>query len=248
MAGHNKWSKIKRKKGVTDARRSKVWARISRDITVASREGGGDAGMNPRLALAIEKAKAENMPKDNIERAVKRGTGEIEGQDYVEATYEGYGPHGVAIFVEALTENTNRTVADLRHLFTKAGGSLGQSGSVGYLFDRKGVFDIPANQTDELTLFELAVDAGAEDVVQDEDSFVVTCPVEMFSSVQTALEGAGIIPDDASLQRIANTTVQLEPDKAVKIARLLEKIEDHQDVQAIFSTMEMDDATLAAIA
>ena len=248
MAGHNKWSKIKRKKGVTDARRSKVWARISRDITVASREGGGDAGMNPRLALAIEKAKAENMPKDNIERAVKRGTGEIEGQDYVEATYEGYGPHGVAIFVEALTENTNRTVADLRHLFTKAGGSLGQSGSVGYLFDRKGVFDIPANQTDELTLFELAVDAGAEDVVQDEDSFVVTCPVEIFSSVQTALEGAGIIPDDASLQRIANTTVQLEPDKAVKIARLLEKIEDHQDVQAIFSTMEMDDATLAAIA
>lgn len=247
MAGHNKWSKIKRKKGVTDAKRSKVWARISRDITVAARENGGDPGMNPHLALAIEKAKSENMPKDNIERAIKRGTGEIEGQDYVETTYEGYGPHGIAIFVEALTENTNRTVADLRHLFSKAGGSLGQSGSVAYLFDRKGIFEIGTGSIDELELFELVVENGAEDLVVDDGSFIVTCPVEQFASVQKALDTKRIAAEEASLQRIATTTTKLAPDIAVKVARLLEKIEDHQDVQAVYSTLELDEETLAAL-
>jgi YebC/PmpR family DNA-binding regulatory protein len=164
MAGHNKWSKIKRQKAVTDARRSKAWARITRDIMVAAREGGGDPGMNARLSLAVDKAKAENMPKDNIERAIKRGTGEVAGSDYEEVTFEGYAPGGIAVMVEALTDNNNRTVANVRHLFSKVGGSLGQNGSVGYLFDRKGIFEIPADGHDELDLFELVADAGAEDL------------------------------------------------------------------------------------
>lgn len=248
MAGHNKWSKIKRAKAVTDARRSKVWARITRDIMVAAREGGGDPSMNARLSLCVDKAKAENMPKDNIERAIKRGTGEIEGQDYVEMTYEGYGPQGIAVFVEALTDNTNRTVADVRHLFSKHGGSLGQSGSVGYLFDRRGVIEIKADGVDELELFELVAEAGADDVEQDGDTFVVTTSVEAFGPVNNACEGAELEIVEAALQRVATMTTKLEPDAARKVANLLEKLEDHQDVQAVYSTLELDDATVDAIA
>ncbi len=247
MAGHNKWSKIKRQKAATDAKRSKAWARITRDIMVAAREGGGDPGMNPRLALAVEKAKAENMPKDNIERAIKRGTGEIEGADYEEITYEGYAPHGVAVFVEALTDNTNRTVADLRALFSKAGGSLGQSGSVAFLFDRKSVFVIPAEGLDEMALFELVVEAGAEDLTEEDGAFVVTAPVEQFGAVQAALEAAGIEPEEAGLQRIPTTTVTLDPDAARKVAALIEKIEEHPDVQAVYTTLNLDEATIEAL-
>ncbi|WP_457652423.1 YebC/PmpR family DNA-binding transcriptional regulator [Rhodocaloribacter sp.] len=247
MAGHNKWSKIKRQKAATDAKRSKAWARITRDIMVAAREGGGDPGMNPRLALAIEKAKSENMPKDNIERAIKRGTGEIEGADYEEITYEGYAPHGVAVFVEALTDNTNRTVADLRALFSKAGGSLGQSGSVAFLFDRKSVFVIPAEGLDEMELFELVVEAGAEDLTEEDGTFIVTAPVEQFGAVQAALEAAGIEPEEASLQRIPTTTVTLDPEAARKVAALIEKIEEHPDVQAVYTTLNLDEATIEAL-
>ncbi len=247
MAGHNKWSKIKRQKAATDAKRSKAWARITRDIMVAAREGGGDPGMNPRLALAIEKAKSENMPKDNIERAIKRGTGEIEGADYEEITYEGYAPHGVAVFVEALTDNTNRTVADLRALFSKAGGSLGQSGSVAFLFDRKSVFVIPAEGLDEMELFELVVEAGAEDLTEEDGAFIVTAPVEQFGAVQAALEAAGIEPEEASLQRIPTTTVTLDPEAARKVAALIEKIEEHPDVQAVYTTLNLDEATIEAL-
>jgi YebC/PmpR family DNA-binding regulatory protein len=246
MAGHNKWSKIKRQKAATDSRRSKVWARLSRDITVAAREGGGDPSMNARLALAVEKAKGENMPKDNIERAIKRGTGEVEGQDYEEMTYEGYAPGGVAVLVEALTDNTNRTVADLRSLFSKAGGSLGKTGSVAYLFDRKGVFQIPSDGLDEMALFELVVEAGAEDLEQDDDTFMVTTSVEDFDAVQTALHDAGIAVADASLVRLPTTTVKLDPDQARKLAGFLEKIEDHQDVQAVYSTLD-DDSILESV-
>ncbi|WP_456425900.1 YebC/PmpR family DNA-binding transcriptional regulator [Rhodocaloribacter sp.] len=247
MAGHNKWSKIKRQKAATDAKRSKAWARITRDIMVAAREGGGDPGMNPRLALAIEKAKSENMPKDNIERAIKRGTGEIEGADYEEITYEGYAPHGVAVFVEALTDNTNRTVADLRALFSKAGGSLGQSGSVAFLFDRKSIFEIPAEGLDEMELFELVVEAGAEDLTEEDGTFIVTAPVEQFGAVQAALEAAGIEPEEASLQRIPTTTVTLDPEAARKVAALIEKIEEHPDVQAVYTTLNLDEATIEAL-
>ncbi len=248
MAGHNKWSKIKRQKAVTDARKSKAWARIAREIMISAREGGGDPAMNARLALAVDRAKSENMPKDNIERAIKRGTGEIEGEDYVEMTYEGYGPSGVAIFVEVLTDNTNRTVADLRHLFSKAGGSLGQSGSVGFLFDRKGIIEIDARTQDEMALFELVVDAGAEDLSRDEESFVVTTSVDNFGPVHAALKKRDIELIDAGLQRIPTTTVVLGPADARKVAGLIEKLEDHQDVQAVYSTLELDEATLEAIA
>jgi YebC/PmpR family DNA-binding regulatory protein len=247
MAGHNKWSKIKRAKAVTDSRRSKSWARITRDIMVAAREGGGDPGMNPRLALAVDKAKGENMPKDNVERAIKRGLGEIEGQDYVEMSYEGYGPGGVALFVEALTDNTNRTVADVRHMFSKAGGSMGQSGSVAFLFERVGIIEVPVEGNDELSLFELVAEAGAEDLTQDEDTFVVRTSVESFGSVQEALSNAGIETGEASLQRFPTTTTELDADGARKIARLIEKLEEHQDVQAVYSTLEIDETTLAAI-
>ena len=247
MAGHSKWSKIKRQKAATDAKRSKVWARVTRDIMVAAREGGGDVGMNPRLALAVEKAKAENMPKDNIERAIKRGTGEIEGADYEEMTYEGYAPGGVAVFVEALTDNTNRTVADVRSLFSKRGGSLGQSGSVAYLFSQKGVFEIKADGQDEDELFLLAAEAGAEDLAREGDAFVVTTPVERFGAVQAALAEAGIEPEEASLQRIPTTVVALSPDEARKVAGLIEALEEHPDIQAVYTTLEFDEATVEAV-
>ncbi len=247
MAGHNKWSKIKRAKAVTDARRSKSWARITRDIMVAAREGGGDPGMNPKLALAVEKAKGENMPKDNVERAIKRGLGEIEGQDYVEMTYEGYAPGGIAIFVEALTDNTNRTVADVRHLFSKAGGSLGQSGSVGFLFERAGIIEIPADGNDEMTLFELVAEAGADDLKQEDDVFEVRTSVEFFGAVHEALQTAGIEMREAGLQRFPTTTTWLEADHARKVARLVEKLEEHQDIQAVYTTLDIDEKTLAAI-
>ena len=245
MAGHNKWSKIKRQKAATDSKRSKIWARISRDITVAAREGGGDPSMNARLALAVEKAKGENMPKDNIERAIKRGTGEIEGQEYEEGTYEGYAPGGVAVFIETLTDNTNRTVADLRSFFSKAGGSLGKTGTVAYLFERKGVLQISTAGQDEMDLFELVVDAGAEDLEQDEDTFMVTTSVEAFDAVQTALHEAGVPVADASLVRLPTTTVKLDPDKARKLLGFVEKLEDHQDVQAVYTTL--DDSILETV-
>lgn len=244
MAGHNKWSKIKRQKAASDIKRSKIWARITREITVAAREGGGDISMNPKLSLAVEKAKGENMPKDNIERAIKRGTGELEGQDYEEVTYEGYAPGGVAILVETLTDNTNRTVADLRSLFSKAGGSLGKTGSVAYLFERKGLIQIPIEGQDEMMLFEQVVEAGAEDLEQDDDQFMVTTAVETFDDVQTALHEAGVPIAEASLVYIPSTTVKLDPDQTRKILNFIDKIDEHQDVQAIYSTL--DDSVMEA--
>lgn len=247
MAGHNKWSKIKRKKGVADARRSKVWARITRDMMIAAREGGGDPDMNPRLALAVDKAKAENMPKDNIERAIKRGTGEIAGSDYEEMTYEGYGPGGVALFVECLTDNTNRTVADVRHAFSKYGGNLGTSGSVAFLFERKGEIEIDAAGQDEDELFLLVAEAGAEDLVREDGRFVVTTPVEAFGAVQAALADAGIEPTEAGLVRLPTTTTALAPDDAAKVVRLVDALEELQDVQEVYTTLELNEATAAAL-
>lgn len=247
MSGHSKWSTIKRAKAATDAKRSKIWARLTRDIMTAAREGGGDVNMNPRLATAVDKAKSENMPKDNITRAIKRGTGEIEGADYVETTYEGYGPHGIAIFVEALTDNTNRTVADVRHLFGRYGAGLGNSGSVAFQFDRKGIFEIPAEGNEEMTLFELVVDAGAEDMVEEGGIFIVTTPVESFGSVSASLENAGITVVEAALLRIPTATTRLDADAAKSVGKLLELLEANQDIQAVYSTLELDDSTIEAL-
>jgi len=241
MAGHNKWSKIKRKKGVADQRRSKVWARITRDIMIAARDGGGDIDMNPRLALAVEKAKGENMPKDNIERAIKRGTGEIAGADYEEMTYEGYGPGGVAIFVDCLTDNTNRTVADVRAVFTKHGGNVGTTGSVAFLFDRKGQFLIPADGQDEDELFLLVAEAGAEDLRREDDVFVVTTSLDAFGAVQNALAEGGVEVSEAELIRIPTTTTHVGEDIAQKVVRLIESLEELQDVQTVSTTLEMED-------
>ena len=255
MAGHNKWSKIKRKKGAADAKRSKVWARITRDILVAAREGGGAVDMNPRLALAVDKAKAENMPKDNIERAIKRGTGEIEGADYEEGTFEGYAPGGIAIFVDTLSDNNNRTVADVRSLFSKAGGNLGQDGSVAFLFDQKALFEVPAQAMDEDELFLLVADAGAEDLRREThesddgpaDVFVIEAETAAFGAIQAALTEAGIEPTEASLVRIPTTTTALPTADAAKVLRLLDALDEHQDIQAVYSTLEMNDDALAAV-
>jgi YebC/PmpR family DNA-binding regulatory protein len=247
MSGHSKWSTIKRQKAATDAKRSKVWARSTRDIMTAAREGGGDAKMNPRLAMAVEKAKSVNMPKDNIERAIKRGTGEIEGADYVEMTYEGYAAGGIAVIVEALTDNTNRTVADVRSIFSKAGGSLGQTGSVSYLFERKAVFTVPSEGIDEMDLFEFVVDAGAEDLASEGEIFVVTAPAESYGSVHHVLEEANVKVDEASLQRVPVTYTRVDVNRARQVAHLIEKLEEHQDVQSVFTTMEIDDDILAAL-
>ncbi|HYE59544.1 MAG TPA: YebC/PmpR family DNA-binding transcriptional regulator [Rhodothermales bacterium] len=240
MAGHSKWATIKRAKAVTDARRAKVWARITRDIMVAARDGLPDPAHNARLALAVEKARGVNMPKDNIERAIKRGSGEIAGADFEELTYEGYGPGGVAIFVEALTDNPNRTVADLRVLFSRAGGSLGTSGSVAFQFERKGVIEVGAEGQDEEALFLTVAEAGAEDLEREDDVFVVTTPVEAFGAVQAALREAGADVREASLQRSPTTTTDVDPETAQRVATLLEKIDEHADIQAVYSTLSPD--------
>lgn len=240
MAGHNKWSKIKRQKAKEDKKKSKIWARLSREIATAAREGGGDPDMNATLAQAIERAEAENMAKDTIERAIKRGTGELEGQDYEPATYEGYGPHGVAVFIEAMTDNTNRTVADLRHLFKMFDGNLGKDGSVGYLFEQKGRFEIPTDAVDEMELFEHVVDAGAEDLQTEDDTFVVTTPVDAFSNVEDALDDAGIEPDDSGLVRIPTTTVELDDDQQQSVLNLVEAIEDLDDVDTVYTTLQLN--------
>lgn len=247
MAGHSKWSKIKRQKAQTDKRKSKIWARLSRDVTVAAREGGGDPEMNAKLYLAIEKAKGENMPKDNIERAVKRGIGEIEGEDYEEVTYEGYAPGGIAVFIETLTDNTNRTVADLRHLFSKSGGSLGKSGSVGYLFERKGIIVVPSDGVDELELFEVVAEAGAEDMQRDEDLFEITTPVEQYEAVESALQEAGLAVEDSNLVRVPTTTLELDENEGRKVVKLIDQLEDLNDVQAVFTTLEMNGEALASV-
>lgn len=240
MAGHNKWSKIKRQKAKEDKKKSKVWARLAREISTAAREGGGDPDMNATLANAIERAEAENMAKDTIERAVKRGTGELEGQNYEPASYEGYGPHGIAVFVEAMTDNNNRTVADLRHLFNKYNGSLGKDGSVGYLFEHKGRIAVDADGPDELALFEVVVEAGAEDMQQEDGAFVVTMPIEQFDAVKAALSENGIEPDEADLVRIPTVTKPLGESEAERVFKLIDEMEDLDDVEAVYTTLEQD--------
>jgi YebC/PmpR family DNA-binding regulatory protein len=246
MAGHNKWSKIKRQKAKEDKKKSKKWAKLSQEIATAAREGGGDPKINTPLQHAIQRAEEADMPKDTIERAVKRGTGELEGQDYEPATYEGYAPHGVAVFVEAMTDNNNRTVADLRHLFKKYDGNLGKDGSVGYLFEQKGRFEVDADAVDEMDLFEVVVDAGAEDLRREEDVFVVTTPVEVFADVEDALEAAGIEADESDLVRVPTTTVSLDPSEEETVRKLVGEIEDQNDVETVYTTLQVNGDPLVA--
>jgi len=245
VAGHNKWSKIKRKKGVTDAKRGALFTKLIREITVAARDGGGDPEYNARLRLAVDTSKANSMPAENIERAIKKGTGELEGVNYEETSYEGYGPGGVALFIECLTDNTNRTVADVRHALTKFDGSLGTDGSVAWQFDRKGVFTIEASRYSEDSVFEAAIDAGAEDVADDGDEFVVTAEPADFMGVQKGLKEAGIEIASAELTRIAKNEMAITGKDAVKLLKLLHWLDDLDDVQKVHSNADIDEAVLA---
>jgi len=240
MSGTRKWSKVKRQKQKDDRRKSRIWAKLSQEIEKAARHGGGDPDGNVPLAQAIERAKEEDMAKDTIERAIKRGTGELEGEDREPVTYEGYAPHGVAVFVEATTDNVNRTVSDLRYLFETYGGNLGKDGSVAYLFEQKGRFEIPAEAADEMTLLEAVVDAGAEDLTENADTFVVTTPAAPFADVEAALEAAGIEPTASDLVRVPSTTVSLSPDERDEVEALVDEIDDHRDVDAVYTTLKTD--------
>ena len=245
MAGHNKWSKIKRKKGVNDAKRGALFTKLIREITVAAKEGGGSVECNARLRLGVETAKAASMPAENIERAIKKGTGELEGVDYQEVTYEGYGPGGVALYIECLTDNTNRTVADIRHALSKCDGSLGTDGSVAWQFERKGQIVIEASKHSEDDVFEAAIEAGAEDVAGDGEEFIVTSEVSDFSSVDAGLKHAGIQFSSAELTRIPKNEVAVVGQEASKLVKRLEMLDDLADVQKVHSNADIDEAVLA---
>jgi YebC/PmpR family DNA-binding regulatory protein len=245
VAGHNKWSKIKRKKGVNDQKRGALFTKLIREITVAAREGGGSVDFNARLRLAVDTAKAASMPADNIDRAIKKGTGELAGVSYEEVTYEGYGPGGVALFIECLTDNTNRTVADVRHALTKADGSLGTDGSVAWQFERKGQVVVDASRYSEEAVFEAAIDAGAEDVTGDGEEFVVTADPTGFAAVQDGLRAAGVEVSSAELTRLPKNEVTVAGRDAEKLLKLLDMLDDLDDVQKVHTNADIDEAVLA---
>ena len=245
MAGHSKWKQIKRKKAVTDSRRASSWTKVIREITVAAKAGGGDPGGNPRLRTAIDAAKAVNMPWDNIERAIKKGTGELEGSSYEELTYEGYGPGGAAIFIEVTTDNPTRTVADIRHAFSRNGGNLGATGSVGWMFDRKGQIYIDAARCDEDRALELSLEAGAEDFAREGDQYVVSTTPTTFHAVQDALRAAQLEFESAELAMVPKNTVKVEGADAERIIKLVEVLEELDDVSKVFSNFDIDASQLA---
>jgi YebC/PmpR family DNA-binding regulatory protein len=246
MSGHSKWHSIKHKKGATDAKRGKLFTKFIKEITVAARTGGGDPDANARLRKAILDAKAGNMPNDTIDRAVRRGTGAEEGVNYEEITYEGYGPGGVALLIESVTDNRNRTVAEIRHMFSKNGGNLGEAGSVGWLFEKKGYIVVEKTAKPEEELFEIAIEAGADDLREDGDNFEIITSPEKFEGVQSAIKSAGIEPQMAEVSMVPQTYVKLEGSSAQQMLRLMETIEDHDDVQKVYANFDIDDADMAA--
>lgn len=242
MSGHSKWSTIKRKKGANDAKRGKIFTKLIKEITVAAKTGGGDPDGNPRLRTAITAAKSENMPKDNIDRAIKKGTGDLDGAIYEEILYEGYGPGGVAVLVETMTDNKNRTVADIRHYFAKSNGNLGESGCVGWMFDKRGVIVIDTADVDEEELMDLAIEAGAEDVLEDETTFQVLTAPEDFSEVVDSLEKNGIKAVEATISMVPKNTVDVTEEKPARsLLKLLENLEDHDDVQKVHANFDIPD-------
>jgi YebC/PmpR family DNA-binding regulatory protein len=241
MSGHSKWSTIKRKKGAADAKRGKIFTKLIKELTIAAREGGGDPSGNPRLRLAIDNAKAANMPADNIERAIKKATGELEGTTISELTYEGYGPGGVAILVEVATDNKNRTVAEVRHLFSKHGGNMGESGSVAWMFEKKGIITLPKQGKSEEDILEIALNAGAEDMRTEEDFFEIQTDIESFETVRKALVDEELKTENASLHWIAKNTVNIGGENAEKLLKLIESLEDSDDVQNVYSNADFDE-------
>lgn len=247
MAGHSKWSKIKRQKAVNDQATGRVFSKMGREISVSAREGGGDPNFNARLRTAIANAKAVNMPAANIERAVKKGTGDLPGMSFEEVTYEGYGPGGVAIYLECVTDNTRRTVAEIRHLMDKMGGNLGQSGSVAWMFERKGQIYLDSERYDEETAIESALAAGAEDIVTEDGVHVLSTSLSDFHTVQDGLREADIEFDEAELAMIASNTINVLGKEATRLLKLVEALEDHDDVQRLYSNFEVDDEAFAAL-
>jgi YebC/PmpR family DNA-binding regulatory protein len=247
MAGHSKWANIQHRKGAQDKKRGRLFTRLIREITIAARMGGGDIASNPRLRLAVDKARAQSVPKDNIDRAVKRGGGELEGSDYQEIRYEGYGPGGTAVMVDCMTDNRNRTVADVRHAFSKFGGNLGADGSVSYLFNHVGLLSYPPRSNED-AIMAAAIDAGAEDVVVDDDKSVqvLTDPLE-FETVRDAMREAGFSPDDAGLTMWAATATELGLEEASSMVKLLEALEDLDDVQNVYSNADIGDDVLSQL-
>jgi YebC/PmpR family DNA-binding regulatory protein len=239
MSGHSKWSTIKRKKAAVDAKRSKIWTKIVKEIQVAARLGGGDPGGNPRLRLALERAKGVNIPKDSVKRAIDKGTGAAGGAELEDVIYEGYGPSGVALVIECMTDNRNRTVGEIRHAFEKFGGNLGQSGSVAWIFKKRGVIHILKDGVPEERVFEIALEAGAEDVRDEEEVFTVDTDPASFLAVKEALETAGLPVENAEIDNIPETRVALPEDVAESLSRLISQLEDLEDVQNVYANYEV---------
>src|SRR6267142_540141 len=246
MSGHSKWHSIKHKKGALDAKRGKLFTKFIKEIAVAARAGGGDPAANARLRKAISDAKAGNMPNDTIDRAVRRGSGEEGGVTYEEITYEGYGPSGVALLIESMTDNRNRTVAEIRHIFSKNGGNLGESGSVSWMFEKKGYIVVDKTAKPEDELFELAIEAGADDLRDDEENFEIITAPDNFEQVLTAVKSAGIEPQVAEVEMVPQTYVKLEGQDARQMLKLMEALEDHDDVQKVSGNFDISEADMAA--
>jgi YebC/PmpR family DNA-binding regulatory protein len=247
MAGHSKWANIKHRKGAVDAKRGKIFTKLIKEITVAARMGGGDINANPRLRSAILAAKAENMPKDNMERAIKKGTGELEGVNYEESTYEGYGPAGAAVLVESLTDNKNRAVADIRHIFSKHGGNLGENGCVAWMFEKKGYLVVEKSVIDEDTLMETALEAGAEDVREDGDNFEVVTAPEDFEAVKEAIDAAEVATLSAEVTMLPQNMAELAGKDAEKMIKLMDALDDCDDVQKVYTNADIPDEVVAAL-
>jgi YebC/PmpR family DNA-binding regulatory protein len=248
MSGHSKWSTIKRRKQANDARRGNLFTRLAREIAIAAREGGGDPDSNFALRLAVDKARGANMPKENIERAIRRGTGEDkDGAAFEQVAYEGFAPHGVALIVEVVTDNRNRTVADVRHALTRGGGNMAEAGSVTWQFKRQAYFAIPAKDVNADKVFELAVEAGADDVLTGEDDIEIFAPVEAFKEIGDRLRGAGIQVGEASLRMVATVLSELPPEQTLQVMRLIESLEELDDVQQVYSTLKVTEAAVAML-
>jgi YebC/PmpR family DNA-binding regulatory protein len=247
MSGHSKWAGIKHKKAKVDAQRGRVFTKIIREITVAARVGGGDPGGNPRLRTAVQAARAVNMPADNIDRAIKKGTGELEGVSYEEITYEGYGPGGVAVLVAVLTDNKNRTVGEIRKIFSRHGGNLGESGCVAFLFEKKGYIHVDAAKVDEDKLMTIALDVGAEDMLREEGAFAVTTAPKDFDRVRDKIVKSGIQPVSAEITMLPKSTVKLEGKHAEQMLRLMEELEEHDDVQHVYANFDIPEEIMAAL-
>jgi YebC/PmpR family DNA-binding regulatory protein len=248
MAGHSKWANIKHRKAAVDAKRGKIFTKLIRELTVSARQGGGDPEANPRLRTAIATAKSQNMPNDTIDRAIKRGTGEIGGDDYQELSYEGYGPGGSAVLVRALTDNKNRTVSDIRRIFTKHGGNLGENGCVAWMFDMRGRIAFEKDKVDEDNVFEIALEAGAEDVRTEDEELLVITPPEAIEEVKSAIQEAGLAFDSAEVTMIPQNSVRIEGKDAEHMIRLMEDLEDSDDVQNVYSNFDVPEEVIESLA